>query len=137
MVAKKTPRGSAELRGKAYRETFFKLIEHLATNGTSSGGPMVQLNSRILLSYMHHAGEDDATKTGMAYCDGEGDEEVRAHAAREYGLAVDLSQIVALHRFMESLFLNGVAVNDVIRVRRMFFGRLAGEYIPEEGTGRA
>jgi hypothetical protein len=71
--------------------------------------------------------EDPKARTGFSYQKGLSDETVRKNAQEELGISIEVHQVVALRRFLASLFKAGVCLQDVIRVRRMFFGHLAGE----------
>jgi hypothetical protein len=116
------------LHGVAHANAFLQLIGLLQTKGTSVGmDPVLALNRAILDGYMSNVEEDANAETGFAYPDGIGDEDVRAYAERELGIPVNLSQVVAVRQFMGTLFLRGVTRTDVVRVRRMFFGKIIGE----------
>jgi hypothetical protein len=114
------------LRGLAHANRLRKIVT-MHEREPLTRDPIVDLNSAILASYRAHAREDEASPTGYSYPDGVDDETIRAHAAHITGHPIALFQVVAVRRFMNSLFFKGMTVNDVIRIRRMFAGAAARE----------
>jgi hypothetical protein len=109
------------LRGLAHANRLRK-IATMHERQPLTRDPIVDLNSAILASYRVHAKEDEAALTGYSYPDSVDDETIRAHAARVAGHHIELFQVVAVRRFMNSLFLKGMTLNDFIRIRGMFAG---------------
>ena len=104
-------RNSRGVFGMPHAKAFMRFIENMKSNLIAkSTDPMMKLNRAILASYIHHTWYDEASRTGwFAYCEGVGDEDVRAYAEREFGSTIELAQVIALRRFLESLFLTGVS----------------------------
>jgi hypothetical protein len=88
--------------------------------------PMMRLNCAILAAYVNHVIEDESTETGLEYTDGADDESVRREAEKAFGAPIDLHQVVALRRFIGTLFTSGsFTTDDVRRIRSMFLGRFS------------
>jgi hypothetical protein len=99
--------------------------------------PTTKLNLRIFQSYLQYVTEGENSKTGFIYPDGIDDECVRAHAEDHHDAPVYLFQVVAVRRFMESMFPSDrVTGNDVRRIRRFFIGRLISEYPGEHSDNQ-
>jgi hypothetical protein len=116
------------LRGLEHASAFLRLYDFMKRHGTKVGSdPMIEVNNVILTHYMRAVEEDPKAGTGFSYRKGRNDQWVRRNAQAELGIAVEVHQVVAVRRFLASLFKTGFRVQDVVRVRRMFFGRIAGE----------
>jgi hypothetical protein len=65
---------------------------------------MIHVNNVILTHYMRAVEEDPKARTGFSYQKGLSDETVRRNAQEELGIPIEEHQVVALRRFLASLF---------------------------------
>jgi hypothetical protein len=117
------------LRGVKKAVAFLRVYDLLKTNMEVVGNDrMIDVNNVILYYYMQAVKEDPRTRTGLSYLKGRNDEWVRKKAQEQLGFPVGSYQVIMLRRFLASLFKGGrSSVQDIIRIRRMFFGKLATE----------
>jgi len=118
------------LRGLKHANAFLHIYGLLKKHlHLKNGGydPTIFANNVILTHYMRRVEEDPKVATGFSYKKGFNDESVRRSAQEELCIPVEVCQVVALRRFLASLFKNGRTPQEVKRIRRMFFGKIAGE----------
>jgi hypothetical protein len=124
-------RNSSGLRGFAYADRLVEIINLIIEHSNfdpATMDPIMKLNLTVLESYTQRVIEDENAKIGLAYPDGVDDEHVRADAEETLGTPVDLYQVLAVRRFIGSLFTSGDATEDDIRrIQRMFIGRFKGD----------